>query len=87
MKNLVLICCLHGNEGYGLEVCKRQSLFPFILANKRALKENKRYIDSDLNRVFPGNKQGNHEERLAVEILDQIKSFDYVIDLHYQQDY
>jgi succinylglutamate desuccinylase len=62
MENLVLICCLHGNEGFGLEVCKSQSLFPFFVGNERALKENRRFIDVDLNRCFPGNKQGKSEE-------------------------
>lgn len=82
MKDLILICCLHGNEGHGLKVCKRQSLFPFILANEKALKEKRRFIDVDLNRCFPGKKEGNHEEKLAFEILDKIKKFEYVLDLH-----
>jgi tryptophanyl-tRNA synthetase len=82
MEKLILVCCLHGNERYGLSVCESQSLFPFVLANEKALKENKRFIDSDLNRVFPGNEEGNYEERRAAEILEKIKDFDYVLDLH-----
>ena len=82
MEKLILVCCLHGNERYGLSVCESQSLFPFVLANRRALEENKRFIDSDLNRVFPGNEEGNYEERRAAEILEKIKDFDYVLDLH-----
>jgi succinylglutamate desuccinylase len=82
MKNLILICCLHGNEGYGLEVCKNQSLFPFIFANKKSFKENKRFIDQDLNRSFPGKKEGNYEERLAFEIKKKLKKFKFIIDLH-----
>ena len=75
MENLVLICCLHGNEGYGLEVCKGQSLFPFVLANEKALEENKRFIDWDLNRCFPGNRKGNYEEKIkAQNFLDGQKS-------------
>jgi succinylglutamate desuccinylase len=82
MENLILVCCLHGNERYGLEVCKSQSLFPFVLANKKALKENKRFIDTDLNRSFPGKFNGNHEEKRAAEILSEIKNSKYVLDLH-----
>ncbi|MBS3094157.1 succinylglutamate desuccinylase/aspartoacylase family protein, partial [Candidatus Pacearchaeota archaeon] len=73
MEKLVIICCLHGNEIYGLEVCKDQSLFPFILANEKALKENKRFIDSDLNRSFPGKADGNYEERRAFELTKKLK--------------
>lgn len=82
MENLVIVCCLHGNERYGLSVCKSQSLFPFILANEKALKENKRFIDADLNRVFPGKINDNYEENRAIEILERLKDFEYVLDLH-----
>ena len=67
MKNMILVCCLHGNEGFGLEVCNSQSLFPFVLANEKVLKEKKRFIDADLNRVFSGKLEGNYEERRAAE--------------------
>jgi succinylglutamate desuccinylase len=82
MENLAIVCCLHGNERYGLSVCESQSLFPFVLANERALKENKRFIDADLNRIFPGKPNGNYEEKRAIELSEQLKSFNYVLDLH-----
>ena len=53
---LAIVCCLHGTEPYGLEVVKRLPVFPpFFIGNEKALKENKRFIDTDLNRSFPGN--------------------------------
>ncbi len=79
---LGIVCCLHGDERYGFEVSKNQSFFPFFLANKKAFIENKRFIDSDLNRSFPGKENGNHEEKLAFELTKKLKSFDYVLDLH-----
>lgn len=82
MKKLVIVCCLHGNERYGLSICESQSLLPFVLANEQALKENKRFIDADLNRSFPGNKNGNHEEKIAAELLENLANFNYVLDLH-----
>ncbi len=82
MKNILIVCCLHGNERYGFEVSRNQSFFPFFLANKKAFIENKRFIDSDLNRCFPGNINGNCEERLAYNLLKKIKKFYYIIDLH-----
>ncbi|MDP2925501.1 MAG: succinylglutamate desuccinylase/aspartoacylase family protein [Nanoarchaeota archaeon] len=82
MKNLAIVCCLHGNERYGFEVSKNQSFFHFFLSNKKAFIENKRCIDADLNRCFPGKIDGNHEERLAYNLIKKIKDFYYIIDLH-----
>lgn len=87
MESLVLICCLHGNERYGLEICKSQSLFPFVLANEKALKENRRFMDVDLNRIFPGNLKGNYEEKRATEILERLRGFDRILDLHSSSNY
>jgi len=82
MEKIVFVCCLHGNERYGLEVVKKLPAFPYFLANEQAMKENKRFIDVDMNRCFPGNKNGNYEERQAINLLDKVKDFDYLIDLH-----
>lgn len=85
---LAIVCCLHGNENYGLEVVKRFPVsFPFFIGNPRALEENKRFIDVDLNRCFPGKKDGNYEEKRAFELLNKLKEFDYVLDLHSSSNY
>ncbi|MBI4143621.1 succinylglutamate desuccinylase/aspartoacylase family protein [Candidatus Woesearchaeota archaeon] len=77
-----VIACLHGNEQYGLEVGKNlPPFFSFLIGNPKAIKKNKRYIDADLNRVFPGNKKGNYEQRRAYELTKQLKN-QTVIDLH-----
>jgi len=81
MKTAVIVC-LHGDEKYGLEVTKELPHISFFIGNPRALKENKRFIDSDLNRSFPGNPNGNYEEKRAYELVKELKDFDYVIDLH-----
>ncbi len=82
MKTAV-IACVHGNEQYGLEVIK---MLPpscsFFIANKKAIEENKRFIDTDLNRCFPGKKEGNNEEKIAYELMTTLNEFDEVIDLH-----
>lgn len=80
---IAVICCLHGTEPYGLEVIKRLpvSVSSFI-GNKKALEKNKRFIDIDLNRCFPGDEFGNHEERLAHELCKKLRDFNSVIDLH-----
>jgi hypothetical protein len=43
---------------------------------------HKRFIDVDINRIFPGNVDGNHEEKLAHNLLLQLKDIDIVIDIH-----
>ncbi len=84
-----IVACIHGNEKIGLEAIKilakmnpENAQLKFIIANKLAIKLDKRFIDEDLNRVFPGKSDGNHEERLAVEILHELKDCDYVLDIH-----
>jgi len=84
MKKIAIITCLHGDEGALLEVAKKfRDRAKIIVGNPEGLKQNKRFIEADLNRVFPGNKNGTkYEERRAAEILEEIKGYDQVIDLH-----
>ena len=78
-----IVCCVHGNEKYGLEVARRMKRrVAYFIANKEAAKRNVRFIDADLNRSFPGNPYGNHEERIAFELAAKLAEFDYVVDLH-----
>jgi len=80
---IAVVACLHGDEIYGLEVGKRLPInFSFFIANKEAIRENKRFIDTDLNRCFPGKESGNNEEIIAYELINRLYGFDCVIDLH-----
>lgn len=87
---------VHGNELNGMPVIQR--LFssidleklsgtiigvpvvnvPSIMVNER------RFIDGeDLNRIMPGNKQGNRSQVYASRIINRIvKHFDFLLDLH-----
>jgi len=78
---LALVCGLHGNEPYGLEVANRLNV-PYFVGNEKALELNKRFIEVDMNRCFPGSVDGNFEERLAASLLEKLKDYDAVIDLH-----
>ncbi|MEK6968774.1 MAG: succinylglutamate desuccinylase/aspartoacylase family protein [Nanoarchaeota archaeon] len=84
--NFAIIVCVHGDEKYGVEVIKKIKKFTnktsVIIANPEALKKNKRFVDVDLNRCFPGKARGNREERIAFSLTKALKQFDYVIDLH-----
>ncbi len=86
---LAVVCCQHGNERYGLVVfnylAEHIANFPglkIILANEPALNSNVRFIETDLNRSFPGSINGSAEERLAVEILDELAGIERVLDIH-----
>jgi len=86
---LSLVVCQHGNEPFGLEIIKalkpRLHKFPglqLIIANEEALALNKRGVDGDLNRSFPGDQNGNHESRLAHDLLTQVRDSKYLLDVH-----
>ena len=81
--------CSHGNEVLGLSVMKELQKIPvvhgsltFHIANPESVAQNCRFIESDLNRSFPGSPSGTHEERIAAEMMRYIPCFDYVIDIH-----
>lgn len=81
---------IHGDEPAGKKSIEKvldsdyefKKPVKFIIANEKALKENVRFIESDLNRSFPGDKESNkHEERLAAELLKEIGD-SKVLDIH-----
>lgn len=81
--NLGVVCCLHGTEAYGLEVIKKlPASVPFFIGNLEALNRNVRFLDSDLNRSFPGKESGNHEEKIAYNLEKELSCLDYILDLH-----
>lgn len=79
----------HGDEKIGLKVARElQKVKPhnhsFVVqsANVRAYRLKRRCIDQDLNRSFPGKKNGNYEQRLAYKLSAPIRSADLVLDIH-----
>lgn len=86
---IILNIATHGNEKIGHAVAKEveklnidKKILTIQIANKKAFELDKRYVDQDLNRSFPGKKQGNYEQRLAYDLSPTIKSADIVIDIH-----
>ena len=85
MKKVLFIVGLHGDEKTPVEVIKKfRPKVKFLVANKPALKKGKRFLEADLNRVFPGKKKGTLEEILAGKILSRIKEIkpNVVVDFH-----
>ncbi|KKQ45895.1 MAG: Succinylglutamate desuccinylase/aspartoacylase [Candidatus Moranbacteria bacterium GW2011_GWC2_37_8] len=86
---VAVVGCLHGDELVGKKIISRlrkmklrKGTLITIVANEKAIKYGKRFIDQDLNRSFPGKKMGNYEEMLAYELLKIAKKADFVLDIH-----
>ena len=86
---IILNIATHGNERIALKIAREikkldldERTLAVQIANKKAWAQNKRFIDQDLNRSFPGKKNGNYEERLAYKISPTVKAADLVIDIH-----
>jgi len=88
-KKILFVAATHGNEGFTLPILKKLSKekgmnnFDWLIANPRALKEKRRFIDADLNRVAPGAlKSSKYEIRRAYELQKVFAEYETVIDLH-----
>jgi succinylglutamate desuccinylase len=86
---IIINILTHGDERIGLRVVKEieklnvdKNQLSFQIANDKAFKLRKRFVDQDLNRSFPGKKNGNYEERIAYRLSPVIKSADLVLDIH-----
>lgn len=86
---IILNILTHGDEKIGLKVAKEieklninKNNLIIHVANEKAFKLKKRFVEQDLNRSFPGKKDGNHEQKIAYKISKIIKSADVVIDIH-----
>ncbi len=86
----VIIGLVHGDEPCGREAIERflesgvglKAPVKFIIANEEAEKQGVRFIDTDLNRSFPGDRESkSHEERLAAVIMEEIRG-KTVFDIH-----
>jgi predicted deacylase len=85
-----VVYCAHGDETAGKKAVERlldsslnfQKGIKFVLANEKAFNQGERFIDTDLNRSFPGNPESeNYEERLADQLMQELKDMK-VLDLH-----
>ena len=94
--SIVITAGLHGNEQTSIRVAElvihklksenvigKVAIYPIcnysaFLKNERKASED----EKDLNRVFPGDKDGTYSQKLAAHIWNETKSYDYVLDLH-----
>lgn len=72
---------IHGDEPSGVHAVRQlreadldlQRGVAFVIANPAAVEAGERYLDSDLNRVFPGDPAGDREKRLAARLCNTIE--------------
>ena len=89
---LNLIVGVHGDERAPIKAAKMlekyiqkygaQKSFRLIYANTPAIKKNKRNIDIDLNRCFPGKEKGLIEEKIAHDLLPYLQDTPHNYDFH-----
>lgn len=84
-----IVGAMHGDESgpaiidrFKKTIQIKKGTIKFIIANPQAREKNVRFLDSDLNRCFPGKVNGNREERLAKQLITTANDVDYLIDLH-----
>ncbi|SDQ23614.1 M14 family metallopeptidase [Natronobacterium texcoconense] len=77
---VVVVGGVHGDERNGIRAVRRlreadldlQRRVAFVLANPPAIEAGERYLESDLNRSFPGDPDGNREERIAARLCELV---------------
>ena len=86
---------IHGDEPCGVRAIERlldtdpavSRPVKFIIANEEALEAGVRYVDTDLNRAFPGNPDSEaHEDRLAAELTAELRGCT-TLAMHSTQSY
>ncbi len=90
-EKLLFIAATHGEEGFSIPVLRRlEAEYPkdkwgyeWIVGNPEALKQGKRFTQTDLNRAAPGDQSSTfYEERRAAELLEISQGYDMIVDIH-----
>lgn len=86
---LLVVGGIHGNEPLGIELVESLERHPIggvetVLANPEACRLRRRYVEADMNRVFPGNADEDaYEVRRVRELWGQLSAgYDLIVDFH-----
>lgn len=87
MRQILVLGGTHGNEMLGIQLVQLLKERPIkgvtaMIANPCAVEQNRRYIESDLNRSFGSLYLGTYETNRAAELRQIISNYDVVLDLH-----
>ena len=93
-KNIIILAGVHGNESFGVRMLERvipkldiiSGKVTFIFANLEAIKQDKRFVEYNLNRCFlkeqPEEMAISLEGKTAKEIMSYLEEADIMLDLH-----
>ena len=85
---------VHGNESFGVDAIKelipsldvKKGKITFIIANPEAVKQNKRFIEFNLNRCFlklqPKDIYDSLEGKIARKLILYMENADWLLDIH-----
>jgi len=85
-----VVACVHGDEKSGWEAIQKlkkaeyqiKKPLKLVMANEKAFEKDQRFVDVDMNRVFPGDTESDrYEERIAAQLLEEVGDLK-IIDLH-----
>lgn len=92
---VAVVAGIHGDEPCGVRAVERllaeepevERAVKLIVANEEALEAERRFLETDLNRAFPGDPDADsHEDRLAHDLAREIEGCT-VLALHSTQSY
>ena len=93
-RNVVIMVGVHGNERFGVDAVKelisnlklKKGKVTLIVANPEAVKQNKRFLEYNLNRCFlkkQSKKIANtFEGKIAQKIIPFLNKTDWLLDIH-----
>jgi predicted deacylase len=79
---IAIVAAIHGDEPCGVHAVEGlldeapvvERPVKCIIANERALDRDERFVDTDLNRAFPGDPEATeYERRLAADLLAELR--------------
>lgn len=93
---VAIIGGIHGDEPSGVRAVRRvieanpdlERPVELVVANPPAVASHRRFLDADMNRVFPGDPDSpDRERRLAAELLHEVNDCGVVLSLHSTHSY
>lgn len=94
--DVAIVGGIHGDEPSGVRAVRRviesdtdlQRPIKLVVGNPPAVASHRRYLDADMNRVFPGDPDSqDRERRLAAALLESISDCSVVLSLHSTHSY
>lgn len=84
---ILIVGGTHGDERTGVNVVSRLKRNPAVgvdtlIANPRATKQCRRFVETDLNRSFGVQNPRSYEEKRALRLAKILKQYDLIVEFH-----